>query len=41
MAHRIYGDPAPYLEVARSNGLINFRRLRDGQELVFPPIEKK
>jgi hypothetical protein len=41
MAHRIYGDPAPYLEVARRNGLINFRRLRDGQELEFPPIEKK
>ena len=36
MAYRIYGD----LEVAKANRLQNFRRLKPGQTLVFPPIEK-
>ncbi len=40
MAERIYGDPKYYLEVAKANNLINFRRLRPGQKLFFPPIEK-
>lgn len=36
----IYGDPKYYLEVARVNKLIQFRKLKTGQKLVFPPIEK-
>lgn len=40
MTHRIYGDPKYYLEVARINGLTNFRKLTPGQKITFPPIEK-
>ncbi|SMO64041.1 hypothetical protein SAMN06265379_10411 [Saccharicrinis carchari] len=40
MAHRIYGDSKYYLEVARVNGLSNFRKLTVGQQLFFPPLEK-
>lgn len=40
MAHRIYSDPGWYLEVARTNGLTNFRRLETGRDLVFYPIDK-
>lgn len=40
MTYRIYGDAKYYLEVARINGLTNFRKLEAGTELVFPPIEK-
>jgi len=40
MAHRIYGDPKYYLEVAKVNKLINFRKLKAGQRIYFPPIEK-
>jgi hypothetical protein len=40
MTERIYGDSKYYLEVAKANGLINFRQLKPGSELYFPPIEK-
>ncbi|WES99613.1 LysM peptidoglycan-binding domain-containing protein [Chryseobacterium arthrosphaerae] len=40
MTERIYGDSKYYLEVAKANGLVNFRQLIPGQELFFPPIEK-
>ncbi|MFN4364457.1 CIS tube protein [Chryseobacterium hispalense] len=40
MTERIYGDSKYYLEVAKVNGLINFRHLVPGQELFFPPLEK-
>ncbi len=36
----IYGDATLYLEVARVNRLVNFRRLTTGQALVFPPVNK-
>ncbi|MGA9579983.1 MAG: hypothetical protein WBV90_20395, partial [Terrimicrobiaceae bacterium] len=36
----IYGDATLYLEVARVNRLVNFRRLATGQTLVFPPVNK-
>lgn len=39
MAFRIYGDPSYYIEVARVNGLDDFRNLETGQEIVFPPIK--
>lgn len=41
IAHRIYGKPDLYLEVARVNKLINFRRLTAGTQLVLPPIDKR
>jgi nucleoid-associated protein YgaU len=41
MAHRIYGDSSYYLAVAKANGLLNFRDLRPGQEIYFPPIQKQ
>lgn len=40
MAYRIYGDSKYYLEVAKANGITNFRQLTVGQQLVFPPLEK-
>jgi len=40
MSYRIYGDSKYYLEVAKANGINNFRHLTIGQQLVFPPLEK-
>lgn len=40
MAHRIYGDSKYYLEVARANKISNFRKLKVGQQIFFPPLEK-
>jgi nucleoid-associated protein YgaU len=41
LAYDIYGDGQLYLEVARVNKLVNFRRLRSTARLSFPPLEKK
>lgn len=40
MTFKIYDDPKYYLEVARANGLTNFRSLKTGEKLIFPPFEK-
>lgn len=40
MTHKIYGDSKYYLEVAKANKISNFRKLRVGQKIFFPPIEK-
>jgi hypothetical protein len=40
MTHCIYGDPKYYLEVAKANNLINFRKLKVGQKIFFPPLKK-
>jgi hypothetical protein len=40
LTYRQYGDPGLCLEVARVNGLDSLRRLRIGQTLTFPPVEK-
>ncbi len=40
MVNNIYQDPAYYLEVARVNGLKNFRNLKVGTQLFFPPVDK-
>ncbi|MFP9114611.1 CIS tube protein [Flavobacterium sp. RHBU_3] len=40
MCQNIYGDPKYYLEVAKVNGLVNFRQLTPGQEIYFPPVAK-
>lgn len=41
MTYRIYGDSKYYLEVAKANGLTNFRKLKTGAELIFPPLQKQ
>jgi nucleoid-associated protein YgaU len=40
LCQEIYGSPGYYLQVAAANGLDDFRNLRPGQQLVFPPLEK-
>ncbi len=40
MTRRIYGDPSFYMEVARYNKLKNFRHLKPGQKIFFPPVQK-
>ncbi len=41
LCFQIYGDSRRYLEVAANNGLDNFRTLRPGTTLRFPPIAKR
>lgn len=38
LCQRVYGDPAYYLEIARVNGLVDFRHLKPGMQLRFPPL---
>ncbi len=40
LTKEIYGTPQYYLEVALSNGLNNFRNLRSGTTLRFPPLAR-
>lgn len=40
LCEEIYNEPRMYLEVARANGLDNFRALQAGTRLAFPPLEK-
>ncbi|WP_205504345.1 CIS tube protein [Rufibacter psychrotolerans] len=40
LCFRLYEDPRRYLQVAKANGLTNFRRLVPGQTLYFPPVAK-
>ena len=40
LCFEIYGDPRYYLQVAAANGLGNFRLLKPGDEVLFPPIAK-
>jgi len=39
MCYRIYGDSKYYLHVAEANDLSDFRELKPGQTLLFPPLE--
>ncbi len=39
MANRIYSDPTYYLKIAQANKLNNFRKLKAGKSLYFPPIK--
>lgn len=41
MTYKIYGDSKYYLEVAKANNIINFRKLKPGQEIFFPPLQKQ
>ena len=38
LVRQIYGSPDYYLAVARYNKLDDFRNLRPGQQLLFPPL---
>ena len=40
ISNQAYGSPDFFLEIARANNLINFRRLSAGTELELPTIEK-
>jgi hypothetical protein len=40
MCYNIYGDSKYYIQVARVNKLTNFRSLKTGDEIFFPPITK-
>lgn len=40
MTQRIYGDQTYYLQVAKVNGLVNFRQLKTNTTLRFPPVDK-
>jgi hypothetical protein len=39
LCYEIYGSSTPYLEVARVNGLENFRNLVTGTQILFPPLQ--
>ena len=39
LCEKIYKDSSMYLQVARINGLVNFRKLIPGITLLFPPIK--
>lgn len=40
MAHKIYNTPDYYIELARANKLNNFRKLRVGEIINFPPVRE-
>jgi phage tail protein X len=40
LCYRVYGDSSYYMQVAQANDLIDFRYLKAGTKLTFPPIEK-
>ncbi|MFN0036084.1 MAG: hypothetical protein ACKVUS_13555 [Saprospiraceae bacterium] len=41
LCQEVYESEKYYLEVAKANGLTNFRKIDAGVELDFPPIEKR
>lgn len=40
LCESIYGDPKYYLQVARVNDLVDFRRLEPGSRILFPRLEQ-
>jgi hypothetical protein len=40
MCYKIYGDSKYYIQVAHMNKLYNFRNLKPGDEIFFPPFNK-
>ncbi|WP_428242860.1 CIS tube protein [Gynuella sp.] len=40
LCYQIYGDSRYYLKVARANGMDNFRQLKPGTRVYFPPLSK-
>lgn len=41
LCYRIYGDAKYYYQVAKANKLADFRNLKAGDEIFFPPINKR
>lgn len=41
LCYLVYGDSKYYLQIAKVNNLVDFRSLQPGQQLFFPPIDKK
>ncbi len=41
LCNAIYGDPKYYLQVAQANNISNFRAVKPGTEIYFPPFNKK
>ena len=41
LCYRIYQDSSFYLQVAAVNNLVNFRNLKPGSKLLFPPITER
>lgn len=39
MTYKIYGDTQYYIDAAKINGLTNFRKLKTGTTLHFPPVK--
>lgn len=40
LCYEIYNDPLYYLQVARINNLESFRKIKAGDQILFPPLEK-
>ncbi len=40
MAQEIYGNSTYYIQLARANNLNNFRKLKEGENLKFPPVKE-
>ena len=40
LSYEIYGDVKYYLDVARVNRLGNYRKLKSGTKLIFPPLKE-
>jgi nucleoid-associated protein YgaU len=40
MSYKIYKDSKYYMELARVNNLNQFKKLKVGEKIIFPPIEK-
>jgi hypothetical protein len=40
LCYQVYGEAGYYIQVAKANNLVNFRKLITGTQLFFPPIEK-
>lgn len=41
MTYNIYGSSKYYLEVAKANNILDFRKLETGQIIFFPPLQKQ
>jgi len=40
LCYKIYGDPKYYLQIAKVNTIVNFRKLKVGSQIFFSPIAK-
>ncbi len=40
LCHKIYDDPNLFLEVAKYNGILNYRNIAPGTTVHFPPLKK-